>query len=121
IAPHRADGGDWVAGDAPSQVLSWAVDALAKAGTLSIIGVYPLAAERFPIGKFMNKNLTLNSGNCNHRRYVPSLVRMVQSGAIRPSAILAEHRVTLSDVIDAYHAFARHEPGWTKVEIQRAA
>jgi threonine dehydrogenase-like Zn-dependent dehydrogenase len=34
-------GHDWKPGDAPAQALEWAVDALAKAGTLSIIGVYP--------------------------------------------------------------------------------
>lgn len=36
--PH---GAQWRPGDAPSQALQWAVRALAKAGTLSIIGVYP--------------------------------------------------------------------------------
>src|SRR5205085_8033498 len=41
VAPeqHPHDG-NWQPGDAPSQVLRWAVEALAKAGTLSIIGVY---------------------------------------------------------------------------------
>src|ERR687887_209894 len=40
IAPEAApEGQHWRPGDAPSQVLTWAVDALAKAGTLSIIGV----------------------------------------------------------------------------------
>src|SRR5579885_1902505 len=33
--------GNWNPGDGPSQALEWAVDALAKAGTLSIVGVYP--------------------------------------------------------------------------------
>ncbi len=33
-----ARGGQWVPGDAPSQVLTWAVQAQAKAGTLSVIG-----------------------------------------------------------------------------------
>lgn len=48
----------WLPGDAPDQVLDWAVDAVAKAGTVSIIGVYPETIERFPIGKAMGKNLT---------------------------------------------------------------
>jgi threonine dehydrogenase-like Zn-dependent dehydrogenase len=37
-------------GDAPSQALRWEVEAIAPAGTLGIIGVYPPAAEHFPIG-----------------------------------------------------------------------
>ena len=51
--------------------LTWAVQALAKAGTLSIIGVYPETMTRFPIGMAMMKNLTLQMGNCPHRHVHP--------------------------------------------------
>jgi threonine dehydrogenase-like Zn-dependent dehydrogenase len=121
IAPEQnPDGKNWHPGDAPSQVLSWAVDALAKAGTLSIIGVYPDASTRFPIGKAMNKNLSINAGNTPHRKYIPELINLVVSGAVRPSQILT-NRASLEQAIDAYRAFDRREPGWTKVELQVAA
>jgi hypothetical protein len=55
---QRANG-TWKPGEAPSQALRWAVEGLAKAGTLSIIGVYPPTMEVFPIGAATNKNLTL--------------------------------------------------------------
>lgn len=71
-----------MAGDAPSQALEWAIEAVAKAGTVGIIGVYPPNASTFPIGMAMNKNLTLNMGNCNHRASVPILVELVRVGAI---------------------------------------
>src|SRR5581483_2185234 len=49
IAPRqRPQGKNWMPGDGPSQVLQWAVAAVAKAGTLGIIGVYPLSARHFP-------------------------------------------------------------------------
>jgi threonine dehydrogenase-like Zn-dependent dehydrogenase len=121
IAPERNPEGDnWVPGDAPSQVLDWAVDALAKAGTLSIVGVYPDSATRFPIGKAMNKNLTLNMGNCNHRKYIPELISLIQAQAVRPSRILT-NSVPLDEAIDAYRSFDRRAPGWTKVELRIAA
>ena len=42
ITPEQhEDGPNWVPGNAPTQVLNWAVAALAKAGTLGVIGVYP--------------------------------------------------------------------------------
>lgn len=67
VAPERnPQGENWIAGDAPSQALRWAVEAVAKAGTISIIGVYPPQMESFPIGAAMNKNLTIKMGNCNH-------------------------------------------------------
>jgi len=111
------DGKQWEPGDAPSQALDWAVDALAKAGTLSIIGVYPATARQFPIGKAMNKNLTIKMGNCNHRKYLPRLIELVRSGEIKPTEVLTK-RERLADVIAAYKAFDLRQPGWVKVELR---
>ena len=102
--------------DAPSQALQWAVEALCKAGTLSIIGVYPQTARSFPIGTAMNKNLTINMGNCNHRKYLPMLVDLVQSGVIDPTQILTQTEPMMG-AIEAYKAFDAREPGWIKVEL----
>ncbi len=120
VAPEQNPRGElWVPGNAPSQALQWAIEALAKAGTLSIIGVYPPQMQSFPIGEAMNKNLTLKMGNCPHRRYGPHLVELVRTGAVDPVAILTEME-PLSDAIAAYEAFDRREPGWIKVELQAA-
>lgn len=117
VAPEQnPDGALWRPGDAPSQVLEWAVQALAKAGTLAIIGVYPPTATSFPIGQAMNKNLTINMGNCNHRRYAPHLVDLVRAGTIDPTKILTQHE-HLTDAIEAYEAFDLREPGWIKVGL----
>ena len=117
IAPEAQQAGiHWHHGDSPSLVLTWAVQALAKAGTLSIIGVYPPSDRFFPIGMAMNKNLTLKMGNCNHRQYIPMLIDLVRSGVIDPTAILTQTE-PLTSVIEAYQAFDEHRPGWLKVEL----
>lgn len=101
-------------GDAPSLVARWAVEAVAKAGTISIIGVYPPTAEHYPIGAAMNKNLTLKMGNCNHRRYIPELISLVRAGTVRPSEIITQVG-DLTDAIEAYDAFDERQAGWHKV------
>ncbi len=117
VAPVQHPQGDnWHPGDAPSQALSWAVEALAKAGTLSIIGVYPASARFFPVGAAMGKNLTVNAGNCNHRAYIPRLVDLVETGVVDPAAVLSQ-REPIASAIDAYRAFDRRESGWLKVEL----
>lgn len=117
VAPETNPQGElWQPGDAPSQVLAWAVEAVAKAGTIGIIGVYPPTMQHFPIGQAMNKNLTLKMGNCNHRRYIPTLVDLVEAGAVTPTRILTQ-REPLTDVIAAYEAFDTRQPGWVKVEL----
>ena len=117
VAPNANPQGElWQPGDAPSQVLTWAVESVAKAGTIGIIGVYPPTMQHYPIGQAMNKNLTLKMGNCNHRRYIPALVDLVEAGAVRPTKILTQ-REPLTDVIAAYEAFDTRQPGWVKVEL----
>ena len=116
----NTSGEQWVAGDAPTQVLDWAVEALCKAGQLSIIGVYPPTDRVFPIGKAMNKNLTIKMGNCNHRRYYATLIDLVRSGAVDPAKILTKVE-PLQSALDAYKAFDKREPGWIKVELKPAA
>lgn len=120
IAPeqHR-HGGNWHPGDAPSLALRWAVEALCKAGTLGIIGVYPPAARSFPIGVAMNKNLTLKMGNCDHRRHIPHLLELVRTGAVNPTEVLS-HKEPLSAAIDAYQAYDERQPTWIKVELTAA-
>jgi threonine dehydrogenase-like Zn-dependent dehydrogenase len=120
VAPEaNRRGRQWRAGDAPSQVLEWAVKSLAKAGTLSIIGVYP-EGKLFPIGEAMEKNLTIKAGNTPHRRYLPHLVDLVASGVIDPAEILTQTE-PLADAIEAYKAFDRRESGWVKVELKPEA
>ena len=93
---------------------------MAKAGTLSIIGVYPPTMESFPIGMAMNKNLTLNMGNCNHRKYIPHLVELVRTGAIVPSALVSQVE-DIEDAVEAYRCFDQRQSGWLKVELAPAA
>jgi threonine dehydrogenase-like Zn-dependent dehydrogenase len=118
VAPKTNPKGDnWHPGDAPSQALQWAVKALAKAGTLSIIGVYPETLQSFPIGAAMFKNLTIKMGNCHHRKYIPKLLELVRMGAIEPTKILT-HTGPLTGAIEAYQNFDRREPGWIKVMLE---
>jgi len=113
-------GGHWVPGDAPSQVVTWAVQALAKAGTLSIIGVYPETMTRFPIGMAMMKNLTVQMGNCPHRKYIPRLIETVTSGEVDPMRVLSQV-APMTDAIAAYKAFDERKSGWVKVELKPQA
>jgi len=117
VAPRKnVKNGNWSPGDAPSIVLDWAVQAVAKAGTISIIGVYG-DKNSFPIGQAMNKNLTVTMGNCNHRRYIPQLLELVRSGVLVPSTILT-HVEPITFAIEAYRAFDKREPGWIKVKLE---
>jgi threonine dehydrogenase-like Zn-dependent dehydrogenase len=121
VAPKQnPDGDNWRPGRAPAKALEWAVEVAAKAGIVSIIGVYPPTMDKFPIGQAMNKNLKLVMGNCNHRRYIPELIELVQTGALRPTEVLSRTE-PIMDVIEAYRAFDERRPGWLKVALATEA
>jgi len=113
-------GSHFIAGDNPSQALDWAVECVAKGGTVSIIGVYPPTDREFPIGVAMNKNLTLRMGNCNHRAYYDVLIDHVASGRLDPVQVLTQTE-PMTGAIEAYEAFDERQPGWIKVELEPAA
>jgi len=118
VAPETHPQHDnWIPGDAPTQALEWAIAGLKKAGRLSIIGVYPPTAETFPIGKAMNKNITIKMGNCNHHTHIPYLLELTRTGAIDPTKVLTNEE-PIENVIEAYKAFDKREPGWVKVELE---
>lgn len=112
--------GQWVPGDAPSQVLEWAIEAVKKAGQIGIIGVYSPSVTTYPIGKAMNKNLTVRMGNCNHRVYIPHLVDLVAAGVVDPTTVITKQE-TLQDAVSSYEAFDKRQPGWLKVELEPQA
>ncbi|WP_230394137.1 MDR/zinc-dependent alcohol dehydrogenase-like family protein [Plantactinospora alkalitolerans] len=101
---------------APTKAARWAVQAVAKAGTLGVVGVYPQTVTSFPFGEAMMKNLTVKSGNCHHRRYIPELLRLVSNDTVDPAQLLTRHE-PLTDVLGAYRQFQDRDPGWLKVAL----
>jgi len=122
VAPEQnpTDEGVFTPGQAPTQAAEWAVQSVAKAGSIGIIGVYSPEVGRYPIGEAMNKNLTIKMGNCPHRRYIPTLLEYVKSGIVEPGAILTQD-TPVTSALEAYAAFDQRRPGWMKVSLEPGA
>ena len=101
---HRAMGMVMLQAGA-ANVLQWAVGAVRKAGHVSIIGVYGPPWNLVPIGVAMNKGLTLRTGQCSVRRYMPHLLEHIRAGRIDARALIS-HRLPLDDAAKGYHMFA---------------
>ena len=113
---QNPQGDNWHPGDAPSQALMWEGQAVAKAGTIAIIGVYPETVEVFPLGITMNKNVTVTMGHCPHRKYLAELISLVDNKMMDPSRILTQ-KEPLTSVIEAYETFDQRTDGWIKVQL----
>jgi threonine dehydrogenase-like Zn-dependent dehydrogenase len=88
-----------------------------KAGTVSVPGVYIGFPDKFPMGAFMNKGLTMRTGQTHTQRYMGPLLEKIQKGEIDPSFVIT-HKLKLEDGPGAYRVFRDKKDGCIKVVLQ---
>ncbi len=87
-----------------------------KGGTVSMPGVYVGFPDKFPLGGFMNKGLTLKTGQTHVQRYLRPLLKKIEAGEIDPSFIIT-HEVKLGEAPAAYKMFRDKTEGCIKVVL----
>lgn len=99
--------------------LRQAIIACRNGGTVSVIGVYGGFVDSFPMGSFMNRSLTLRSGQTHVHRYLKPLLAHIERGDIDPSFIVT-HRLPLDQAATGYQTFLakRESEGCMKVVLQ---
>ena len=98
------------------QALRQAIIACRKAGTVSVPGVYIGMLDHMPLGAFMNKGLTMRTGQTHTHRYVKPLMERIEKGEIDPSGVIT-HRAKLKDAPDLYKTFRDKKDGCIKVVL----
>jgi threonine dehydrogenase-like Zn-dependent dehydrogenase len=93
-----------------------AIMACRNGGTVSVIGVYGGFVDKFPIGSFMNRSLTLRTGQCHVQRYMRPLLDRIERGEIDPSFVIT-HRMTLDEAPQGYKTFLGKEDSCMKVVL----
>jgi threonine dehydrogenase-like Zn-dependent dehydrogenase len=87
-----------------------------KGGTISVPGAYVGFPDKFPLGAFMNKGLTMRSGQTHMQRYMKPLLAKIESGEIDPSFVIT-HELNLEDAPAAYKIFRDKKQGCIKVVL----
>jgi threonine dehydrogenase-like Zn-dependent dehydrogenase len=116
---HRALGALGLQAGAAT-ALVWAIDAVRKGGTVSVVGVYGPPWNLVPMGTAMNKGLTIRAGQCHVRRHTQRLLELIQDGRLDPSAIIT-HRLPLEAAPEGYRLFAGKRDGCVKCVLAPAA
>ena len=86
-------------------------------GTVSVIGVYGGFIDKFPMGSFMNRSLTMKTGQCHVQRYMRPLLERIQNGEIDPSFVIT-HRMRLEDAPTGYDIFTNKEDDCIKIVLK---
>jgi threonine dehydrogenase-like Zn-dependent dehydrogenase len=97
-------------------VLRQAIMSCRSGGIVSVIGVYGGFVDKFPAGAWMNRSLTLRTGQCHVQRYMQPLLERIERGELNPSRIIT-HRLPLADTPRGYDIFKNKEDGCEKVVL----
>ncbi|MFL6135781.1 MAG: zinc-dependent alcohol dehydrogenase [Nocardioidaceae bacterium] len=93
-----------------------AIMACRNGGTVSVIGVYGGLMDKFPVGSWMNRSITLKTGQCHVQRYTQPLLRRIENGEIDPSFVIS-HRLPLDEAPQAYETFKQKQDDCVKVVL----
>jgi threonine dehydrogenase-like Zn-dependent dehydrogenase len=94
-----------------------AIMACRKGGTVSVPGVYGGFDDAIPLGAFMNKGLTMKTGQTHMQRYMQPLLERVEKGDIDPSFIITHH-LRLEDAPHGYDMFLKKQDECVKVVLK---
>jgi threonine dehydrogenase-like Zn-dependent dehydrogenase len=100
-----------------AHVLRQAIYCCRKGGTVSVPGAYVGMPDKIPMGAFMNKGLTMRSGQTHMQHYMPMLLKKIEAGEIDISFVIT-HRIKLAEAPEAYKTFRDKKDGCIKVVIQ---
>ena len=95
-------------------VLQQIIKCCRKGGHLSVPGVYAGNVDMMPIGAFMNKGLTMKSGQTHMQHYMKPLLDKIIEGEIDLSAIIT-HKIPLEKAPHGYEIFQEKKDGCIKV------
>lgn len=100
-----------------THAIEQAIRCCRKGGTISVPGAYIAPTQSLPFGAFMNKGLTVRTGQTHMQKYMRPLLQRIENGEIDPSFVIT-HRVPLSEAPDAYKSFRDKTDGCIKVVLK---
>lgn len=99
-------------------VLRTCIDSVRRGGTVSISGVYGGMADPLPMMTLFDKQIQLRMGQCNVKRWIPSLLPLVEQES-DPLGVgdLITHHMPLEQAPEAYEIFQKKLDGCIKVVL----
>jgi len=100
-----------------AHVLREVIYACRKGGRVSVPGVYGGFADKFPVGPFMQKGLTMKTGQTHMQRYTRPLLELIEQGKL-DTTFLISHRASLEDAPQMYKHWHDDQNSYTKIVLK---
>ena len=81
-----------------------------------MVGVYGGLMDKFPVGSWMNRSITLKTGQCHVQRYLRPLLTRIENGEIDPSFVIT-HPLPLDQATKGYEIFKAKQDDCVKVVL----
>ena len=98
-------------------VLRQAIMACRKGGRVSVPGVYGGVIDKFPVGAFMEKGLTMKTGQTHVHRYLKPLLALIEEGKL-DTTFLISHREPLEKAAELYRHWHDEQDTYTKIVMK---
>ncbi len=96
--------------------LRMCLSAVRRGGVVSVVGVYAMPYDNFPLGQIFDKGITMRFGQAPVQACIDNLLQWVENKSIRLDDIIT-HRLALREAPNAYHIFNRKQDGCVKVVL----
>lgn len=100
-----------------TNVLENCFSAVRRGGVVSVVGVYGSYYDKFPLGQFFDKGLTMRAGQAPVQAYIDKLLRLVREEKIVLDDIIT-HQLPLEEAPHAYKIFNNKEDDCLKVVLK---
>jgi S-(hydroxymethyl)glutathione dehydrogenase/alcohol dehydrogenase len=97
-------------------VLRMCLSAVRRGGAVSILGVYGMPYDNFPIGQIFDKGLKIYSGQALVHRYIDELISWLEKDRIRLNDIIT-HRLPLAEAPHGYEIFNEKKENCVKIVL----
>ena len=84
---------------------------------MSVVGVYGGMIDKFPAGAWMNRSITLRTGQCHVHGYMEPLLRHIERGDLDPVRIIT-HSLPLEEAAHGFQLFKDKEDACEKVVLK---
>jgi S-(hydroxymethyl)glutathione dehydrogenase/alcohol dehydrogenase len=97
--------------------LKAAISAVRRGGVVSVVGVYGMPYDAFPLGQIFDKGIKMAFGQAPVQKYIDELIGIIERGEIKLDDIIT-HRLPLGEAPHAYQIFRDKEDNCVKVVLK---
>ena len=90
------------------------ISAVRRGGVITVLGVYGMPYDNFPLGQIFDKGVSMYFGQAPAHKHQETLFGYLERGEVKLEDIIS-HRLKLADAAHGYEIFSKKEDGCVKV------